>query len=221
MTANFRYEIFTAGSGGPDIYWGTLPDQRDVERVFELVKKENVGRPFRLITYQPRDWNADFSPWRAPAVFDGKEFLGRADETLRWLTEVCIPQVERDSQPTKRFLAGYSLAGLFSLWALTKSKLFDGAASCSGSLWFDGWTDYLIGTEWQPTNVVFLSLGRSEKNTKIAQMATVSQATQTTYDHLRTRIAKVELEWNNGGHFSNTLERMARGISWGVISYKL
>lgn len=216
-----KYKIFTHGTGGPDIYWGALPDERDVEQVFEIVKQQNAERAFRLIAYEPNDWNGDFSPWQAPAVFKGREFLGDGEQMLRWLLERCFPQVEQAAEPCCRYLAGYSLAGLFSLWALTVSDAFAGAASCSGSLWFPNWVEYLQGTTIPMHKNVFLSLGESEKNTKIHPMNTVNEATQATYDHFSHFADNITLEWNVGGHFNYTTERTARGISWLVEKTRL
>ena len=51
---------------------------------------------------------------------------------------------------TVRFLpviAGYSLAGLFALWAAWNSGYFRRVASVSGSLWYPGFTDYIRNNE--------------------------------------------------------------------------
>lgn len=218
MIDNHKYRVFTHGNGGPDIYWGALPDERDVEQVFDLVGQQNNDCAFRLIVYEPNDWNGDFSPWQAPAVFKGKEFLGHGEQMLAWLLDECIPRVEQVAQPSCRFLAGYSLAGLFSLWALSRCDLFAGAASCSGSLWYNDWTNYMHEANWGNIDSIYLSLGVSEKNTKIHPMNTVNEATQTTYDFFKATAQNVILEWNTGGHFNYTTQRTARGIAWLVAN---
>ena len=105
----------------------------------------------------------ELSPWPADGVWKGQApYKGLAAEHLRWMMEECVPQVEaeisrlmqdrpcRSSQANDgdaaRFLpviAGYSLAGLFALWAAWNSGYFRRVASVSGSLWYPGFTDYI------------------------------------------------------------------------------
>lgn len=55
---------------------------------------------------------------------------------LKTITELC-------SDPHKTYyLGGYSLAGLFSLWAAYQTNLFAGIAAASPSVWFPGFLDY-------------------------------------------------------------------------------
>ena len=65
-------------------------------------------------------WEENFSPWCAPRVFaKGPNFGDGAQKTLDTLINHVIPWTESEltDPPTYRVLVGYSLAGLFSLWA--------------------------------------------------------------------------------------------------------
>ena len=65
-------------------------------------------------------WEENFSPWCAPRVFaKGLNFGDGAQKTLDTLINHVIPWTESEltDPPTYRVLVGYSLAGLFSLWA--------------------------------------------------------------------------------------------------------
>lgn len=65
-------------------------------------------------------WEENFSPWCAPRVFaKGLNFGDGAQKTLDTLINHVIPWAESEltDPPTYRVLVGYSLAGLFSLWA--------------------------------------------------------------------------------------------------------
>ena len=42
----------------------------------------------------------------------------------------------------RRFLCGYSLAGLFALWAVYQTDFFAGTAAVSPSVWYPGWLGY-------------------------------------------------------------------------------
>ena len=65
-------------------------------------------------------WEENFSPWCAPRVFaKGPNFGNGAQKTLDTLINQVIPWAESEltESPAYRVLVGYSLAGLFSLWA--------------------------------------------------------------------------------------------------------
>ena len=53
-----------------------------------------------------------------------------------------IETIKQKNLSLKCYISGYSLAGLFSLYAMHELDL-DGAISVSGSLWKEGWLDYL------------------------------------------------------------------------------
>jgi len=115
-----------------------------------------------LIQVQGADWNRDFSPWPAPKVFSkGDDFSGGGDAYLAALVQK-IPLWEKEwgVTPLWRGIAGYSLSGLFSLYALTKTGIFSRCGCFSGSLWYPGWMEYLkkSGFVSAPQAVVF-SLG--------------------------------------------------------------
>ncbi|MDY2610537.1 MAG: alpha/beta hydrolase-fold protein [Oscillospiraceae bacterium] len=59
---------------------------------------------------------------------------------MRLLTEKLIPAAEKEINevPRWRGIAGYSLAGLFALYAIYQTDLFSRVGSMSGSLGFPG-----------------------------------------------------------------------------------
>ena len=65
----------------------------------------------------------ELSPWPAPAVWKGQApYKGQAAAHLKWMTEECMPEVEVRLRAMGilqqiPMIAGYSLAGLFALWA--------------------------------------------------------------------------------------------------------
>ena len=69
-------------------------------------------------------WNDALSPWEAPAVWGKQGFGGKAADTLRFLMEQLIPTLKQQfrlPEDVKIILGGYSLAGLFALWASTQT----------------------------------------------------------------------------------------------------
>ena len=91
----------------------------------------------------------ELSPWPAPAVWKGQApYKGQAAAHLKWMTEECMPEVEGRLKTMGilqqiPMIAGYSLAGLFALWAGWTSGNFARVASVSGSLWYPGFTDFI------------------------------------------------------------------------------
>ena len=100
--------------------------------------------PFTLVATGGLHWNRELSPWECDGtVRDAEPFGGQAAGFLDELLNQIIPQVESSlpQPPAWRGIAGYSLAGLFSLWALWQTDVFGRAASASGSLWFPDFVD--------------------------------------------------------------------------------
>ncbi|NCB32590.1 MAG: hypothetical protein EOM64_01690 [Erysipelotrichia bacterium] len=162
----------------------------------------------QLFGVSVQDWNRDLSPWPAERVFKGGEaFGGQADQLLQRL----ISLLDERSIPSC-MIAGYSLAGLFALYASTKTDRFIGCACCSGSLWYPGFIDYLREHP-SLSRYVYLSLGSREKNSKSSVLSHVEEDTREAEIIIRNTAASI-LVINPGGHFEAESERIASGISW-------
>lgn len=152
------------------------------------------------------DWNRDLSPWPAPGVF-GEDFSGGAAAFL--------PSVLRAAEtlPGVRILAGYSLAGLFALWAAYQTGVFSGIAAASPSVWFDGWCGYAAEARPSPSvRAVSLSVGDREKNSRNTRLKTVEDCLRRTADALRP-CCSVSLTLESGSHFADPEGRLSRGIA--------
>ena len=162
------------------------------------------------------NWNDALSPWEAPAVWGKESFSGKAADTLRFLTEQAIPTLkQRFALPenVRIILGGYSLAGLFALWASTQTALFSGVAAASPSVWFPGWMEFEQQHPIQ-AQCIYLSLGDREDRTRNATMAAVGDNIRTLHSQLTARGADCSLEWNSGGHFKDADLRTARAFQW-------
>jgi len=161
-------------------------------------------------------WNDALSPWEAPAVWGKESFGGNAADTLRFLTEQVIPTLKQQyplPENVKIILGGYSLAGLFALWASTQTALFSGVAAASPSVWFPGWMEFEQQHPIQ-AQCIYLSLGDKEEHTKNAVMAAVGDNIRALHRELAGRSKDCTLEWNSGGHFKDTDLRTARAFRW-------
>ena len=104
----------------------------------ELIRNLSGRDDFRLVACQVDDWNRDLSPWEAPPVFGKEGFGGKAEKTLQDLKESVL---SRCGQADRKYIGGYSLAGLFALWAAYREDSFEGVAAASPSVWFPGFVD--------------------------------------------------------------------------------
>ena len=177
---------------------------------------QGSAHSFLFAAVPVKNWNDELSPWKSPAVWGKESFGGNAAGTLLFLTEQAIPTLKQQfhlPENVKIILGGYSLAGLFALWASTQTALFSGVAAASPSVWFPGWLEFEQRHPIQ-TQHIYLSLGDKEEHTKNAVMAVVGDNIRTLHSQLIARGADCTLEWNNGGHFKDADLRTARAFRW-------
>ena len=181
----------------------------------QLALMERSPLPFALAAFSIRDWNKELSPWEAPPVFGKQPFGGGAGETLAFLTQHLLPELRGRCALGKESalcLGGYSLAGLFALWAGTRTSLFTGLAAASPSVWFPGWLDYVKADPIRAP-YVYLSLGDREERAKKPVMASVGSCIREQYELLQNERCTT-LEWNPGNHFQETEVRTAKAFLW-------
>ena len=184
-----------------------VPDGMEAEA--GLIRKFS-GLDFRLLAIRV-DWFQDLSPWPAPAVFQNIPFGDGAAETLEKILQLT-------GESGKRYvLGGYSMAGLFALWATTRTDAFSAVAAASPSVWFPGFTDYLTSAGIR-TGSVYLSLGDREEKTRYPVMAAVGDQIRAIHAWLQSQAVPCCLEWNKGNHFMDLEERMAKAFAWAMKS---
>ena len=145
----------------------------------EHVRRLSGSTDFCILAVPVSDWDRDLTPWSADPVFGKRPFGDGAPVSLRQLEEAGLLS-------RRCCLCGYSLAGLFALWAAYQTDALSGAAAVSPSLWYPGWIAYAeMGDAVRAQHALLLSAG------------------------IRTA-----LEWNPGSHFVDSDLRMARGIAW-------
>ena len=170
-----------------------------------------------------REWNSALTPWEAPRTFKGGEdFAGKADEYLRILTGIVFLAEDEIARMTgagaalniqSRAIAGYSLAGLFAVWSFYKTNMFDRLASMSGSLWFDGFADFMKENKLvRIPDKAYFSLGDKEKKTRNQRMAAVEDCTALAAELFKTAGAETIIELAAGGHFDDETERIVKGL---------
>lgn len=196
----------------PQILFIQPVDAHDAELLdAEIEAMRDCALPFALAAFAVKDWDRDLSPWAAPPVFGKVPFGGMAEETLAFVLDRLLPGLRtRLGADTKLCLGGYSLAGLFALWAATRTDAFSGVAAASPSVWFPGWLDYVKANPIRAKSV-YLSLGVREERAKNPVMATVGDCIREQYALLQSD-HDVTLEWNPGNHFQDSEKRTARAF---------
>ena len=180
--------------------------------------KELAGKYVVSIVVIPgANWNDDLTPWPAEGVFKkAKPFGGRATSFLDKLTNGIIPEIEGGLgvADAERTILGVSLSGLFAVWSGFNTDAFTNIISISGSLWYDGFTEWM--KEHAPlfqAKKVCMLLGEKEKNAKDKRMATVEERTRAAAEMLKTESqAVVTFELVEGTHFSPILPRLERAF---------
>lgn len=197
------------GNPEADIVLVQAVDEHDPALIESEIKaiRESSTDEFRLIALEVDDWNADLSPWREPAVFGNADFGDGAANTLCEVKKLCA-----DGSKTY-FIGGYSLAGLFALWAAHETDIFKGVAAASPSIWFPGFSEYMKEHKIQSASV-YLSLGDREEKTRNPVMSTVGGRIREAYGYLKENGIDCVLEWNQGNHFKDAVIRTAKAFAW-------
>ena len=199
----------------PIIYLNTFSDEG--RKVYEAAQATGC-LPFTLVAVSDLDWNHDMVPWDSPPAFKNAEpCTGGADDYLRLLTKEIIPTAEKElaGVPSWRGIAGYSLAGLFALYAIYQTDLFSRVGSMSGSLWFPGMKEYIFSHEpkRQP-DCVYFSLGDKESKTRNPVLRSVRQNTEEIQSFYQDKGINTIFQLNPGNHYDHAAERTAAGIAW-------
>lgn len=169
--------------------------------------EKRTSKEFRFIATKVENWNDDLSPWKAPAVFKTEDFGGGASKTLENIIALCV------DKNRKYYIGGYSLAGLFALWAACQTDIFSGVAAASPSVWFPGFIDYMKTYKIKSQNV-YLSLGDREEKTRNPVMAQIGNCIKEEYRCLLENGINCILEWNKGNHFKEADIRTAKAFAW-------
>ncbi|MBR5091120.1 MAG: alpha/beta hydrolase [Ruminiclostridium sp.] len=214
--ANREVDIYPAHeSGSPLVIFNAFENEGTAVHT-ELEKL--TAADFSLASIKITDWNSDLSPWAIPPVYKNDEpFTGGADAYLETLTGEIVPAIiaEIGIEPAYIALVGYSLAGLFAVYAMYRTKMFSRIASASGSLWYPGFMDYAKSHELAvlPEKLYF-SLGDKEARTRNQIMAKVEQNTRDLHEYYRSLGIGTVFELNEGNHFKDAGLRIAKAITW-------
>ena len=170
-----------------------------------------------IVVIENINWNDDMTPWAAKGVFKkAKPFGGQAASFLDKLTNEIIPEIEKtlSVEDAERTIMGVSLSGLFAVWSGFTTDAFTNIISISGSLWYDGFVEWMEKHTPSPClKKVCMLLGEKEKNAKDKRMATVEKRTHAAAEILKSNSqASVLFELVDGTHFSPILPRLEQAF---------
>ena len=164
----------------------------------------------------------DYTPWPLSASKAmPKDFGGKTEEHLAFITTKVIPFCESEygfaSNTKKRAIGGYSLGGLFSLYAGVNSDLFGTVLSCSSSLWYPKFVAYLKEHPFRvPHPKLYMSVGDEEGLT--ASNLTKDQIPNTMalkdWYELQFQTSNFKFTLEIGNHGDNIPDRVRHAIQW-------
>lgn len=207
--------VYDCGHTAPVVY-----DNEYMENGQAILEKcAQIGCPeFHLVTVSGINWDSDLSPWPSEPVVSAQDhFTGEADGYLKWLQAEVIVPAEKSlaGRCTERVLAGYSMAGMFALYAACQTDLFDCIVSASGSVWYPGFEEYCRTHDpVKKPSAIYLSLGNRETRTRNRYMKTTETVCRNLQELYLQQGIRTTFELNEGNHFREPDLRLARGISF-------
>ena len=176
-----------------------------------------IGRPFLLVTIELAAWTIALLPWPDGNISRDPEAGKHGQDTLDYILQGLLPELERRFGSRPVILGGYSLGGLFALWTATQTDRFQAIAAASPSVWIHGWIPF-AKKSMPMAEAVYLSLGEREEHVKNQAIACVGDNIRAYYEMLRTQLdpEHCTLVWEEGGHFNDNAGRLARAFAYSV-----
>lgn len=194
-------------------------DREELDTEMEWIVSHSTV-DFRFIAVHVDRWFDELAPWPAPPVFGKTPFGNGATKTLDSLRQIAGEEQQRMAAsvetPIKIIIGGYSLAGLFALWAGYQSdQPFDAVVAASPSVWYRDWLDYAAVHQPQ-SDAFYLSLGDREERSRTPILTTIATAIHRQQQLLEQAHIVNVLEWNPGNHFQDNGQRTAKGFVWAM-----
>lgn len=204
-----------------------------VRREVELIALAS-GNGFAIVFFDCVEWARALMPWADDAVSRDAEVGRHAPDTLRFIEHTLLPWLRERFGALPCIIGGYSLGGLFALWAARNTDAFAAVAAASPSLWVKGWGEYAAAhpvLSPQPTiqnsklitqnselrsSAIHLSLGDREEHCRNQRMKRIGDCVRAEYALLCKQLSPtaVTLRWHEGGHFGAEAERTAEAFAW-------
>lgn len=207
---------------GGDLGASDLTGKNDSEPRISQSKQKPPQRSeypdYTLVAIGGLDWNHDMAPWGIPPISkDDIACTAGADEYLRLMIEEIMPKAESlvQGEVSWRGISGYSLAGLFALYAICQTGIFSRVACMSASFWFPGFKEYVFSHPIKGSaGHLYFSLGDMESHTENRYLKPVQANTEEIESFYRQKGLDTTFVLNPGDHYDNPVKRTAEGILW-------
>ena len=178
--------------------------------------------PLNFVLLNANNRTDDYTPWPLQASENmPMDFGGKAEEHLSFITTHVIPFCESEygfaSSAEKRVIGGYSLGGLFSLYATVNTDLFGNVLSCSSSLWYPGFLDYLKEHPFKAVHPkLYMSVGEQEGTTATNLTADQTLNTLALKDWVEPKFQAGDFQFTleEGNHGNDIPGRAWRAVEW-------
>jgi predicted alpha/beta superfamily hydrolase len=174
-----------------------------------------------LAAFELEDWILDLMPWPDRNISREEEAGKRAQNTLSYVLLSLVPALQERYGRLPMILGGYSLGGLFALWASMQTDCFRAIAAASPSVWIKDWIPY--AEKHAPmADRIYLSLGDREEHVRNQAIARVGDNLRAQYGLLQRQLGpdSCTLVWEAGNHFTDNEGRLARAFSWCIRSLR-
>lgn len=188
-----------------------LYELKEDSLLYSFLKEKEVN----CIALSSFDYEKDFSPfYKEDVLKKGDCFKGNAKETLNFLLKDVIPFIKENFNIVfeENILLGYSLGGLFSLYASTLTSFFSKIGCISASFWYPSFIPYIKEKKTMAKDI-YLSLGDKESNCKNILLKTSLNCQFQVLNILNEQKKNVLFELNQGGHFNDIENRIRKGLN--------
>lgn len=184
--------------------------ESEVQQIAALSKA-----PFVLSAIELEDWVVDLMPWPDGNISRDPEAGKHGRDTLGYILMDLVPELKGRYGTLPVILGGYSLGGLFAIWASMQSGCFKAVAAASPSVWIHDWMPF-ARRHAPMAGCVYLSLGDKEEHVKNQAIARVGDNIRAQYGLLREQLGpeRCTLVREEGNHFTDNDGRTARAFAW-------
>ena len=149
---------------------------------------------FAMVFFDCVEWARALMPWADDAVSRDAEVGRHAPDTLRFIEHTLQPWLRERFGALPCIIGGYSLGGLFALWAARNTDAFAAVAAASPSLWINGWGEYAAAHPILSPQATILALAsgksRAQNSTLKTQNSTPQHHHYNTYSPLPRRLRR-------------------------------
>ena len=194
------------------------PGNFGFKEMIKILSNKTIKKDYIILSFQVNDWDNELSPWESKGIRN-EYFKGDGSKTLYYIINDFLPYFENKFPIIKnkpKIIGGYSLSGLFSLYAFYSTNIFIGVGGFSPSLWFENWNEFIHKNEIKNNgSYVYLSLGDIEEKNNEGDLS-IGCKVRDFYEIISKDLNVKECiyEINEGDHFDNVEYRIAKGFAW-------